>query len=133
MNSLLRICVLLLVAALTAGCSIKKVAINTVGNALAEGNSVYATDEDPDFVREAVPFGLKLVESLLSQSPKHRGMLLTASSGFTGYAYAFVQQDADYIEAEDLDKATTLRNRARRLYLRALDYGFRGLEVDLPD
>jgi predicted anti-sigma-YlaC factor YlaD len=108
-------------------------AINTVGNALAEGNSVYATDDDPDLVREAVPFGLKLVESLLQQSPQHKGLLLSASSGFTSYGYAFVQQDADFIEAEDLDKATALRNRSRKLYLRALDYGLRGLEVDLPD
>jgi predicted anti-sigma-YlaC factor YlaD len=132
MNVLLRIGLLLLVAPLAAGCSIKKMAINTVGNALAEGNSVYATDDDPDFVREAVPFGLKLVESMLVQSPEHRGLLLSAVSGFTAYGYAFVQQDADFIEAEDLDRATLLRGRARKLYLRALDYGLRGLEVDIP-
>jgi predicted anti-sigma-YlaC factor YlaD len=124
---------LLLVAALVAGCSVKKMAINTVGNALAEGNSVYATDDDPELVREAVPFGLKLVESLLTQSPKHQGLLLSAASGFTSYGYAFVQQEADYVEADDLDRATAMRARARKLYLRARDYGLRGLEVDLPD
>lgn len=128
-----RIGLIVLVATLAAGCSLKKVAINTVGNALAEGNSVYATDDDPDLVGQAVPFGLKLVESLLSSSPRHRGLLLSATSGFTGYAYAFVQQEADFTEAKDLAQATALRNRARRLYLRALDYGLRGLEVDMPD
>lgn len=133
MTRLPRLGCLLLVAALAAGCSIKKMAINTVGDALAEGNSVYATDEDPDLVREAVPFGLKLVESLLAQSPRHRGLLLSAASGFTSYGYAFVQQDADFIEAQDLDRATLMRTRARKLYLRALDYGLRGLEVDHPD
>jgi predicted anti-sigma-YlaC factor YlaD len=127
-----RLAFVALAGALTAGCSVKKMAINTVGDALAEGNSVYATDEDPELVREAVPFGLKLVESLLEQSPKHRGLLLSAASGFTSYAYAFVQQDADYVEAEDLDRATQMRNRARKLYLRALGYGLRGLEVDVP-
>ncbi len=132
-NGLLRFGFLVLVAALASGCSIKKMAINTVGDALAEGNSVYATDEDPELVREAVPFGLKLVESLLQQSPTHRGLLLSAASGFTSYGYGFVQQDADFVEAEDLDRATQLRNRARKLYLRALDYGLRGLETDLPD
>ena len=133
MNPVVRIGFVLVVATLAAGCSIKKMAINTVGNALAEGNSVYATDDDPDLVREAVPFGLKLVESLLMQSPRHRGLLLSAASGFTSYGYAFVQQDADFIEGEDLDRATQMRTRARKLYLRALDYGLRGLEVDLPD
>jgi predicted anti-sigma-YlaC factor YlaD len=133
MNALLRLHLLVLVATLAAGCSIKKMAINTVGNALAEGNSVYATDEDPELVREAVPFGLKLIESLLVQSPQHRGLLLSAASGFTGYGYAFVQQEADFVEAEDLERATQMRTRARKLYLRALDYGLRGLEVDFPD
>ncbi len=108
-------------------------AVNTVGNALAEGGATYASDEDPDLVREAVPFGLKTVESLLAQSPRHRGLLLSAASGFTEYAYAFVQQDADFVEAQDLARATMLRNRARKLYLRALNYGLRGLEVDIQD
>src|SRR5688500_10083293 len=133
MSPVVRIGLFVFVSALAAGCSIKKMAINTVGNALAEGNSVYATDDDPELVREAVPFGLKLVESLLMQSPRHRGLLLSAASGFTSYGYAFVQQDADFIEADDLDRATRMRNRARKLYLRALDYGLRGLEVDFPD
>jgi predicted anti-sigma-YlaC factor YlaD len=132
-HAVLRFGSLAVAAALASGCSIKKMAINTVGNALAEGNSVYATDEDPELVREAVPFGLKLIESLLQQSPRHRGLLLSAASGFTSYGYAFVQQDADFVEAEDLERATQLRTRARKLYLRALDYGLRGLEADFPD
>ena len=60
------------------------------------------------------------------------GLLLAACSGFTQYAYAFVQQPADYIEATDLEKATEMRARAKKLFLRARDYGLRGLEVDLP-
>jgi len=80
-------------------------------------------------VGQALPFSLKLVEGLLAESPRHRGLLLAAASGFTEYAYAYVQQDADVLEAEDYAKATLLRARARRLYLRARDYGIRGLEA----
>lgn len=114
------------------GCSLKQVAINQLGNALAEGGSAYASDNDPELVWQAVPFGLKTIESLLAQSPKHRGLLLAAASGFTEYAYGALQQEADFTEARDLARATQLRDRARNLYLRALDYGMRGLEVDLP-
>jgi len=114
------------------GCSIKRIAVNSLGNALAEGNSVFATDDDPELVAQAIPFGLKTTEALLQESPRHRGLLLAAASGFTQYAYGFVQMEADLVESEDLDRATHLRGRAKRLYLRALDYGFRGLEVDLP-
>jgi predicted anti-sigma-YlaC factor YlaD len=107
-------------------------AVNKVGDALANGSSVYATEEDPELVREAVPFGLKTMESLLETSPRHRGLLLAAASGFTQYAFGFVQQEADEIEAVDFDRATAGRQRASKLYLRAREYGFRGLEVDLP-
>ena len=75
------------------------------------------------------PFSLKLMEGLLNENPRHEGLLLATSSGFTEYAYAFVQQDADEMEDKDLAAAEEMRGRARRLYLRARNYGLRGLEV----
>ncbi len=113
-------------------CSIKRIAVNKLGNALASGGTTFTSDEDPELVRDALPFSLKFIESLLAESPRHRGLLLAAASGFTPYAYAFVQEEADEVEDRDLEKATTLRLRARKLYLRARDYGLRGLEVTHP-
>ena len=130
--SLSRATVALAALAALPGCSIKHVAINALGNALAQGGAGYARDGDPDLVWEAVPFGLKTVESLLDEAPRHKGLLLAAAGGFVQYGYGRVQQEADFVEARDLARATELRNRARRLYLRALGYGFRGLEVDFP-
>jgi predicted anti-sigma-YlaC factor YlaD len=124
--------VALLTLALLPACSIKNLAVNALGGALAEGGSSYARDDDPDLVWEAVPFGLKTIEGLLEEAPRHRGLLFAAASGFVQYGYGRVQQEADFVEARDLARATELRVRARRLYLRALDYGFRGLEVDFP-
>jgi predicted anti-sigma-YlaC factor YlaD len=72
---------------------------------------------------------LKLMESLLNESPNHRGLLQATASGFTQYGYAFVQQEADETEATDFERAEALRARAKRLYLRARNYGLRGLEV----
>ena len=123
---------LVVLAAMVPACSIKHLAVNALGNALAEGGSIYARDEDPDLVWEAVPFGLKTVEGLLEESPRHKGLLLAAASGFVQYGYGHVQQEADFVESTDLARATALRDRARRLYLRALGYGMRGLEVDFP-
>ena len=121
-----------LTLALLHACSVKHLAVNALGNALAEGGSSYARDNDPDLVWEAVPFGLKTVEGLLDEAPRHKGLLFAAASGFVQYGYGRVQQEADFVEAHDLARATALRTRARRLYLRALGYGFRGLEVDFP-
>jgi predicted anti-sigma-YlaC factor YlaD len=112
-----------------AGCSIRKLAIRKLGDALAESGTTYASDNDPVLVRDALPFALKLIESLLEQSPRHSGLLLAATGGFTQYAYAYVQQDADEQEDRDLQAAAALRARARGLYLRARGYGLRGLEI----
>ncbi len=119
----------LCLAMLGSGCSVKRMAVNKVGDALAGGGTTFASDDDPELVKAAVPFSLKLMESLLNESPRHEGLLLAAASGFTQYAYAFVQEDADETEDKDLAVAEEMRGRARRLYLRARNYGLRGLEV----
>ncbi len=113
---------------LNTSCSIKKFAINKIGDTLASGNSVYESDEDLELVAGALPFGLKLVESLLAESPHHRGLLLTACRGFVLYSYAFVDYEAELAEETDLERARHLRHRARRLYLRGFRYGLQALE-----
>jgi predicted anti-sigma-YlaC factor YlaD len=111
------------------GCSVKRFAVNKLGDTLAGSGTTFASDDDPDLVGEALPFSLKLMEGLLAESPRHRGLLLASASGFTQYAYVFVQQDAERMEEQDQTRAVEMRARARRLYLRARDYGLRGLEV----
>ena len=132
MKSLLSICLLIALGVLTPGCSIKRMAVNKVGDALAGGGTTFSSDDDPELIKSAVPFSLKLMESLLAESPKHKGLLFATSSGFTQYGYAFVQQDADEIEAKDYAAAEAMRARAKRLYLRARGYGLRGLEAAHP-
>jgi len=132
MNLLLRTTLAVCLLAAGGGCSIKHIAINKIGNALAAGGSTFETDDDPELVATAVPFGLKLYESLLAESPRHAGLLLAASSGFTEYAYAFVDQPADEVREESLDRSKALRDRARKLYFRAHRYGVRGLESRYP-
>ncbi len=122
-----------LMAMLACGCSLRRMAEGQVANALASSGGTFASDDDPELVREAIPFGLKTMESLLADLPDHRGLLLALASGFTEYSYAFVQADADDVEAQDLAKATAMRTRARKLFLRARDYGLRGLEVTHRD
>jgi predicted anti-sigma-YlaC factor YlaD len=123
---------LLALALLLPGCSVRSIAVNKIGDALANTGSNFASDEDPELVGDAIPFGLKTMEGLLESAPRHKGLLLGASSGFVQYAYGWVQLEGDMIEAKDLARATELRERARKLYLRARDYGLRGLEVDFP-
>jgi len=121
----------LLALALLAGpgCStLRQTAVNQLSDALAKGGAGFANDEDPELVREAAPFSLKLIESLLAENPSHRGLRLAAASGFAQYAYGFLEQDADLRADEDYEGASRLRDRARGLYLRARDHGLQGLD-----
>jgi predicted anti-sigma-YlaC factor YlaD len=115
-----------------AGCSIRGMALNAMAEALSGQGSTFAGDEDPELVREAIPFGLKTYESVLAELPEHRGLLLATAGGFTQYAYAFVMADADRVDVDDAAAARELRARAKRLFLRGRDYAFRGLMLDHP-
>jgi predicted anti-sigma-YlaC factor YlaD len=125
--------VLVLVAAVAlSGCSVRKFAINKIGDALAQGGSTYESDDDLELVQSALPFGLKLVETMLEESPKHRGLLFVAAQGFTSYTYLAVQQDMDRAKGTDYELEDRLRARGRRLYLRAHQYGLRGIDAAHP-
>jgi predicted anti-sigma-YlaC factor YlaD len=125
----LRLCSLALAITVLAGCSVKRVAINKLGDALANSGTTFASDNDPEFVGNAIPFSLKLIESLLAESPSHKGLLLAACSGFTQYDYVYIQQSADQAEVTDIQQHLALKARAKKMFLRARDYGLRGLEV----
>src|SRR5690606_15238499 len=77
------------------GCSIQRVAVRSLGDMLASGDSTYASDDDPELIEAALPFGLKLIDGLLEQQPEHRGLLLAASRGYLLYAHAFVAIPAE--------------------------------------
>jgi hypothetical protein len=119
-----------LTAGLLPGCSLNQIVIDKAGNALAASGTTFAADDDPELIRAAAPFSLKLMESLLAESPNHRGLLSAAARGFTQYSYAFVQLDAEELDDRDLAGANAVRMRAKRLYVRARDYGLRGLEIN---
>ncbi len=117
-----------------AGCAgaIKRAAVNSLAEALSAGGTVYSGDDSPLLIREATPFGLKLMETLLAESPNHEKLLLATAQGFTQYAFAFVKQDADEIEDQDFEKAVAIRSEARKLLYRARDYAFRAIDVRHP-
>ncbi|MEW6432577.1 MAG: TRAP transporter TatT component family protein [Myxococcota bacterium] len=126
-----RLLFIALVALAASGC-IKSIATGALADALS-GPGNLGSDDDPELVRDAAPFGLKTMESVLEAHPEHVGLLTSLASGFTQYAYAFVQQDADAAELEaKYAQAKAGRLRAKKLYLRARDYGLRGLELSSP-
>jgi len=129
---LARLVVTLAALSVLTGCSFKTVAVRTVANSLAGSGDLFSSDEDPELVRDAVPFALKTYESLLQTVPRHRALLVATCSGFTQYSYAFVQAEADAVEPKDHEEAMHLRDRALKLYLRGNRYCLRALDTRFP-
>jgi TRAP transporter TatT component family protein len=105
--------------------------LNRMADALSSTASAFTRDNDPEFVRQAAPSTLKMVEMLLEESPSHVGLLMTACSGFTQYAYAFLQSDADVADAGS-STAKELRARGAAMYDRARGYCLRALDTRHP-
>jgi predicted anti-sigma-YlaC factor YlaD len=116
-------------AAGASACSIKTMAVKTVANTLSDTGDVFSRDNDPELIRDAVPFALKLYESLLESVPDHAPLLVATCSSFTQYANAFVQSEADIVRFDNYDEAKRLNARALALYLRGRDYCMRALDV----
>ena len=110
-------------------CSPKRYALTQLAVAMSDisEESAFAREDDPELVRDAVPFALKTMETLSDELDEHVGLRLGMARGFTQYAYAFVQQPAELGAPPDQAQAAMLR--ARRLYLRARDYGVQGLKL----
>ncbi|MGB5706095.1 MAG: TRAP transporter TatT component family protein [Arenicellales bacterium] len=123
---------LLFSVAFATACSPKRYALNTLGDMLSKGGSVYESDNDIILIGEALPFSLKLLESLLVESPDQPGLLLSASRGYVLYAYAYVHWQADLEKLFDIENARVMRERAQNLYLRALNYSLHALELSHP-
>lgn len=120
---------LLAASPLLNGCFIKSIAVNSVADGLAGQGDTWSSDNDPQLIRDAVPFSLKFMESILAATPRHVGLLTTLAQSFTEYGYAFIQSDAFYLGDQDYEKTKELNHRAKNLYVRARDYGLRGLDV----
>jgi predicted anti-sigma-YlaC factor YlaD len=117
-----------LIALALAGCA--HAIESSLADSLSQSSDNYTSDDDPQLIGAAMPFGLKTMEGLLKDLPDHRGVLLATCSGFTGYGYLFVQQQLD--EKPDTQRAADLKSQARKLFLRARDYCLRNLEVAYP-
>ena len=117
-----------------SSCSINKMATSMVADAVAspQGTSVFSSDSDPQLVKDALPFALKMYESLLQSDPENRALLAAAAEGFISYANAFIHTPAGMLDYRQLDKQKEMLRRARNMYLRGRDYALRSLEVEHP-
>jgi predicted anti-sigma-YlaC factor YlaD len=117
-----------------SSCSINKLVINKISDALTGSgqNDVFMGDSDPQLVGDALPFAIKMYESLLAQNPDHQGLILTTGSLFIMYANVFVQGPAELLPPGEYRTKAEQLERARKLYLRGTAILEGGLEKKYP-
>jgi predicted anti-sigma-YlaC factor YlaD len=120
--------------AVLPGCALmKRKAVGMVASTLASSGDVFTRDDDLELVGNAIPFGLKLYESLLDSAPTNKDLLIATCSNFTQYGVAYLETDAAVLgEAQHHDEVAHLNQRALKLYLRAKGYCLRAMEVRFP-
>ncbi len=96
-------------------------------------SNVFARDNDPELIRDALPFAIKTYEAMLASDPKNRDLSLAAADAFVTYANAFIQAEAERVQEADFQRAQYLRQRATKLYLRGRNYALGGLSLDYQD
>jgi predicted anti-sigma-YlaC factor YlaD len=131
------ICIALFIIVVTYSCSLKKMAMNQVANALSApgGGTVFTGDNDPELVGDALPFAIKMYESLLASIPHHRGLQLRTGTLYVMYAYAFLHSPAEMHKddtKEEYEKKEFLMQRAKNLYLRGRDILLNALDKKYP-
>ncbi|MGB9907200.1 MAG: TRAP transporter TatT component family protein [Candidatus Saccharicenans sp.] len=119
---------------LAAGCSLEKLALKKAAGMLTSSSSgnVFTGDDDPELIAGALPFAIKLYESLLASLPEHDGLRLRTGSLYIMYANAFIQAPADMTPATEIEARQALLARAKKLYLRGRDILLAGLEKKNP-
>ena len=129
-----RLSVVVCALTLVQGCGmLKRKAVGMVAETLASSGDVFTRDDDLELVGDAIPFGLKLYESLLDSAPKNKDLLIATCSNFTQYGVAYLETEALVLgEAQHHDEVLHLNARALKLYLRAKGYCERAMEVRFP-
>jgi len=115
-------------------CSVRRMALNMVADSLTGGGSgnVFTSDNDPDLVGDALPFAIKMYESLMASIPGHSGLRLQTGSMYIMYANAYLQTPASMLTSAEFTRKEALMGRARNLYLRGRDILLQDLEKRYP-
>ena len=128
------LCVLGCIAAVLAGCSLDRLATRTVTDLVSAtgDDDVFASEQDPRLVGDALPFALKLYEILLTRARDDPGLHLATGRSFVAYANAFVQRPAEQMAVTEIDQRISELQRAKLHYLRGRDYLLAGLDLRHP-
>lgn len=84
----------LLPLALLSGCSLNRTATRVTAGVINQGLPAVFSQQDTQYVKEALPANLQLMEILLVNHPHNRSLLVNAAQGFCGYGLMFLEDES---------------------------------------
>ena len=118
---------------LLTSCAVDKMAINMVADALSKpGGTVWTGEDDPELVADAMPFAIKLYESLLEGAPDNTSLILSLGSVYVMYGNAFLQTPASMLPVADYQKKEAMLARSKKFFMKGKNLLISGLEKKHP-
>ena len=132
MDKIVKIILPVLVLILLSSCaSIEKAGINMISDVMAgDGSSeLFTGDDDPELVKDALPFILKMYEMLIGKNPDDPDLLLATGKTFIMYSNVFIQTSAAMLPDEQYMEQFKMLNRSKKMYQRGTEYVLKALEL----
>ena len=112
-------------------CSISGLATRKMTDTLANSSGVsFTSDDDPELIADALPFTIKLYESLIEKDSTNPALYLATSRLLCLYSQYFVSAPLDTISDPSQKKA--IGKRAKKLFLRSREYALKSLDIKMP-
>ncbi len=103
-------------------CDVAKFTADSTAGLFTRAAPAFESYWDYDLAGEALPATIVQFEGILRVIPDNEAILAQLAQAYVAYAYGWVEADVESLEFEgDYDEADLQRQRARTMYLRALD------------
>jgi hypothetical protein len=121
--------ILLLMAILGCGCSMKKMTTKTMGKVATDGMVAVESEQDLDFAKESIPALIKTLEVLRYGDTGDRVTLTLLAKAYGTYTFGFVEERL-LASPEGSPEHKEALERANLFYSRGKEYGIAALKND---
>ena len=119
-------------------CSPKPLMVRQIADLVDHGMTAYERDDDWELMEKAFPANIKLLETVLANSPDDRQLLTMLSRMYGSYSFGFVEtrlEETIYLVHPSDSRAKAmalLKDRVNRYYEKGVDYALMALENSMP-
>jgi len=119
-------------------CSPKPLIVSQIADLVDNGMTAYERDDDWELMEKAFPANIKLLETVLANSPDDRQLLTMLSRMYASYSFGFVEtrlEEANYlVDSSDsrVKEVALLKDRVNRYYEKGVRYALMALEGSSP-